>query len=326
MKKLRYFCETCIVRFGAWLLPRLPRQVTLAIARAIGSLAYWFDGRGRRTALENLRCAFRDAKSEDELRRIARASYQNFARTFLDLFWSVRLNRGNWQEHVRVFTEDPGTQALARETGAVWATTHFGNFELVSLIWGFRDFQFTVVAQDFKNPALTAIFKRLREHSGHVVIPQQSAMLRLMKTLKKKGHAALLTDLNIKPNRAATVIRCFGLQTCVTTLHVLLAQKFGLALIAGVCVPLADGTYEVHVFHPIRPTLDDPPNAIAQQCWDQFESIIRRRPECWMWMYKHWRYLPGADRDPAYPAYANPNKAFARMVAGQPADPTDAGE
>jgi hypothetical protein len=35
-----------------------------------------------------------------------------------------------------------------------------------------------------------------------------------------------------------------------------------------------------------------------------------------MWMYKHWRYLPGLERDPRYPAYANPNKQFREMLAG----------
>lgn len=301
----------------------MPRRITLGTARAFGSLAYLLDGRGRNTAIANLRCAFRDGKSDREIRRIARASYQNFARTFLDLFWSVRLNRANWGNHVRIVSADPGVEQLARETGAVWATTHFGNFELISLIWGFRGFQFTVVAQDFKNPALTAIFKRLREHSGHLVIPQQSAMLRLMRTLKKRGHAALLTDLNIKPNRAATAIRCFGLQTCVTTLHVMLAQKFGLSLICGVCLPLPDGTYETRLFDPIRPQPGDSPADLAQRCWDPFETAIREHPECWMWMYKHWRYLPGTERDPAYPAYANPNKAFARMVSGPAGGPDE---
>ncbi len=316
MKKLRYFFEAAVVRFAAWLFPRLPRRLALMLARGCGSLACLADSRGRHTAMENLRCAFRGEKSEAELRRIARASYQNFARTFIDLFWSASLSRENWERHVRVRIDDPDAEAVARESGAVWVTPHFGNFELVSLIWGFRDFHFTVVAQDFKNPALTEIFKRLREHSGHTVIPQRSAMLRLMKTLQKRGHAALLTDLNIKPERTAAAIRCFGLRTCVPTLHVMLAQRFGLAIITGVCLPLPDGTYEARIFKAIRPTETDDPAAIAQQCWDYFEKAIRQHPECWLWMYKHWRYLPSAEKDPAYPDYANPNKAFARLSGG----------
>ena len=48
-------------------------------------------------------------------------------------------------------------------------------------------------------------------------------------------------------------------------------------------------------------------------------EAIREHPECWMWMYKHWRYLPASVPDPEiaryYPCYANPAPAFAAMVA-----------
>jgi hypothetical protein len=61
--------------------------------------------------------------------------------------------------------------------------------------------------------------------------------------------------------------------------------------------------------------------AAAQACWDVFEPVLRDHPEQWMWLYKHWRYLPeGAD--PAhYPAYANRSKAFDRLCAAR--DPLD---
>jgi lauroyl/myristoyl acyltransferase len=314
VKKLRYFFETALVAFAAWVLPRLPRGFVMTLARGVGRIAYWADSRGRRTARQNLRAAFRGQLGEGEVRRITLGSYQNFARTFLDLFWAQALTQENWQKHVSIRLDDAEAEAKARETGAVWVTPHFGNFEFVSLIWGFRKVPFTVVAQDFKNPGLTAIFKRLREHSGHTVISQESAMLKLMKALKRQGHAGLLTDLNIKPGKAATVIECFGMKTCVPTLHVELAKRLGLSIITGVCQPARDGTYQVQIFEAIRPQPDDDTQALTQRVWDHFEKAIRAYPEGWLWMYKHWRYLPGSERDPAYPEYANRYEPFRKMV------------
>lgn len=106
---------------------------------------------------------------------------------------------------------------------------------------GHRGFPFTVVAQDFKNEALTHLFRRLRESSGHTIIPQENAMLKLIKTLKRQGHAGLLTDLNIEPGKAAAAIQCFGMWTCVPSLHVELAKRLGLSIITGVCRSLPDG-------------------------------------------------------------------------------------
>jgi len=314
VKRLRYFLETQIVRAAAWTLPQLPRHLILLLAQVIGSIAYALDSVGRSNALENLRAAFGDRYAPAERRAIARRSYQNFARTFLDLFWARSLTPENWRSHVQIQLDDPAAEDQARQTGGVWVTPHFGNFEFVSLIWGFRQFRFTVVAQDFKNPELTEIFTTLRQHSGHEVIPQEGAMLRLVKSLKRQGHAGLLTDLNIKPSRAATVISCFGLQTCVPTLHVTLAQRLGLSIITGVCIPWDDGTYRVQIFSAIRPQPEDDINALTQQVWDHFENAIRQHPECWMWMYKHWRYLPTTEPDPRYPAYANPSGAFRKLL------------
>jgi KDO2-lipid IV(A) lauroyltransferase len=322
VKKLRYFFETTLVASAAWLLPRLPRSFIMLVSKSIGWIAYQVDARGRRTARENLRAAFRGSLNEKEVRRITLGSYQNFASTFLDLFWARALTDENWSKHVSIRMDDLEAEAKARETGAVWVTPHFGNFEFVSLIWGFRGVPFTVVAQDFKNPGLTGIFKRLREHSGHHVISQEMAMLKLMKALKRQGHAGLLTDLNIKPGKAATIIDCFGLKTCVPTLHVELAKRLRLSIITGVCQPAPDGRYEVRIFEAIRPMPEDNTQELTQRIWDQFEAAIRAYPEGWLWMYKHWRYLPGTQRDGTYPLYANPNEGFRALMSSLTSHPT----
>ncbi len=317
MKKLRHFLETALLEVVAWILPRLPRAALLALARGIGTLAFHFDKRGRTTALDNLKHAFRDQYDDAGLRRIAKGSYQTFARTFLDLFWSTRLTKDNWQPFFDIHIPQPEMEEQARRTGGVWVTPHFGNFELVSMVWGFRGFPFTVVAQDFKNPALTRLFKNLREHSGHTIIPQENAMIKLIKTLKRQGHAGLLTDLNIAPGKAAAAIQCFGLWTCVPTLHVELAKRLGLSIITGVCRPLSGGRYEARIFEAIQPGPDDDTRELTQRVWNGFEAAIREHPECWMWMYKHWRYIPNADacaKDPAYPNYSHANATFLEMI------------
>lgn len=305
-----------LLDLAVWLLPRVPRHVLMVLSRVLGTLAFWLDARGRATALDNLRCAFGDQYTPAERRRIACESYQVFARTFVDLFWSPSLTADNWQQHFDIITDLP-SEEKARQNGGVWVTPHFGNFELVSQVWGFRGFPFTVVAQDFKNPAITHLFKRLREQSGHTFISQDNAMIKLMKALKRKGHAGLLTDLSITPGRAAAAIQCYGLWTSVPTLHVELAKRLGLSIITGVCRPLPDGRYEAHLFEAIEPKPEDDTREVTQRIWDIFEGEIRKHPECWLWMYKQWRYRPVGKPGvphPDYPFYSNYSKSLVQMV------------
>ena len=120
---------------------RLPRHLLLSLARAVGTLAWIADFRGRPTAMENLRVAFGQLFTWADRRCIVRRCYQNFARTFFDLFWVGSLSKENWQQHFDIEALDPEALEATRTKGAVWVTPHFGNFELSSLIWGFAGFR-----------------------------------------------------------------------------------------------------------------------------------------------------------------------------------------
>ena len=275
-------------------------------------MAYLADFRGRSTALENLRVVYGDELTEKERRRIAFEAFQNFTRTVIDQFWSPRLTAENYEQYCEIQMDDPEVVEQARETGAIWVTPHYSNFEWIALLMGFRGYEFTIIAQDFKNPLLTKIFQENREVSGHQVIPQQRALIRLLKNLKNRGHAAFLTDLNIRPSKAATVIECLGLKTCVTSLHTELMRRTRLPVIPGIAIPKSDGTYLMRGLKPLEITEEMSDQEIAQACWDAFEPFIRENPAPWLWMYKHWRYLPeqGGER---YPEYGRRSKQFDKL-------------
>ena len=261
-KTIRYRIEWLALLTISRLIPLLPRPVLLRFSRALAAIAHCVDKRGRTTAMQNLRAVFPfSEKSDADLRRIVRRSYRLFAQSMADLFWSRRLTKDNYQNYVDYEFEDKESIEQARETGAIWVTPHYSNFEWIAFCMGFRGYPFCIIAEDFKNPLLTSIFSESRERSGHTIIPQQRAMIRLLKHLKSGGHAAFLPDLTVKPGQAATLIDCFGLKTCVTLLHAMLAQRTGLPVIPGICIPRDDGTYLLRGFAPpkLPPAPTHPP-------------------------------------------------------------------
>jgi lauroyl/myristoyl acyltransferase len=308
-KKIRYRFEWLGLAWLYFSIPLLPRRVAQGLSRGLGNLAFAVDKRGRNTAIENLALIFGEEKNEEEIRDLAKNSYRSFARTVVDQFWSRRLNEDNYDQYCKVSLEDAEAVESARETGAIWVTAHYGNFEWIALVMGYRDYKFTIVAQDFKNKSLTEIYKKNREVSGHEMISQRGAIRRLLRNLKEGGNAAFLTDLTIKPSKPATIIECFGKKTCVTAIHAELMKRTGLRVIPGICIPLPDGTYEFRGFKAMSFGPDDTDQTIAQACWNVFEPVIRENPAPWLWMYKHWRYLPDGEED-QYPSYARKNEKF----------------
>lgn len=319
MLRARFLIEAITLRSAIFITGYLPRPLIVATASILGRLAFLVDRRGRRTAEENLRCAF-PAKSAHERKSIARQAYQHMAFTFLDLFWARNLTEENWKHYVDLEIDDPVATAKAEQSSAIWITPHYGNFEWSALVQGLRGITIQIIAQNFRNGALTPMFKQLREKTGHRIIPQERAMIRLFKALKAGGHIALLSDLNVELSQSPAIIDCLGLKTCVTTLHAVLAVRCDVPVLPVIVTRLPQGRYRMSVTPPLYFDQKDSPATIAQRCWDAFEPHIRENPAQWLWMYKHWRYRP-ADAAPGdYPDYSHAKRKFDKILAAQNAE------
>jgi KDO2-lipid IV(A) lauroyltransferase len=315
-KRLRYRLEWLGLSLATKLVPLLPRKACVRLAHLLGALMSIFDRHGRKVALSNLEVAFGDRLSIAEREKIARESFQYFARTMLDLLWSPRLNRENFSRFIELHNlEETDT---GPERSFIAATYHYGNFEWFSIASGYLGLNGTIIAQEFKNPLLDGIFRRIREQSGHELIPRERGIVRLYKALRRKGRTAMLVDLTVSPKMGAVAIDCLGLKTSVTSAHAWLHERAGAPILPVHCEPLPDGRYRV-VFHPkIEAGADMTHRQIAQACWNSFEPYLRKNPAPWLWMYKHWRYKP-ANADRPYPFYAHVYEAFDKILRDESA-------
>lgn len=312
-KRLRYRLEYCALEFVAALIPLLPYEALAPIANALGSLGYHLDSRGRATALANLATIFPE-RSADERSRIAEMSYQSFARTMLCLFWSPNLSATKLHRFLEITGLDSDPVHRSPGEPAIYFCFHFSNFEWLSHASAWAIQTGPVIFQQFKNPLLGPVFSRLRATSGHEIIPQSRALIRMLKVLKAGGKFGVLTDLSLDPKHGAIPIRCFGLWTAASPLIAVLHARTNAKLIPCETLPNPDGTYRAVYHPPLQIPPDATPSEVAQACWDALEPSIRQHPECWLWAYKQWRFRP-ANADPTtYPTYANPTKRFDKLL------------
>jgi len=318
-KSLRYDLEWLGLRLLALLVPRLPRPVVVQFGRIAGALAARFDRAGRRVALSNLEAAFGERYSAAERARIVRESYQQFASTMIDLFWSPRVTAENYRRLIDFEGWDEFARTVGPTGPCIIAACHYGNFEWFSLAAGYAGLRATIISQEFKNPRLDPIFNRLREQSGHQMVPRERGIVRLYKTLRRGGTAAILVDLTLHPQQPTVAIDCLGMKMPVTFAHAWLHRRTGLPIVPVHQEALHGGRCRV-VFHP---RLEIPSGAtdqeIAQLCWDQFEPVVRQNPSPWLWMYKYWRFRP-TNATRSYPFYARPVPGFDRLLAETVAD------
>ena len=323
-KRIRYRLEWAGLVLATKLIPLCSRRACYRLAQLTGALLSFLDRHRYRVALNNLEVAFGDKLSARQRRKIARQSFQHFARTMVDLLWSSRLTQLNFLWYIELQNFEETMRGTGAERSIIIACYHYSNFEWLSLACGFLELKGTIISQEFKNSLLDPIFKKLREESGHELIPRERGIVRLYKVLRRKGRTALLVDLTVPPSQGAVAIDCFGLKTSVTSAHAWLNERTGAPIIPAHCEPLSNGRYRL-VFHPkITNTGGMTYQQIAQACWNSFEPYVRKNPAPWLWMYKHWRYLP-EHVDRPYPFYANFYRPFQDMLEREKDSPLTEG-
>ena len=150
----------------------------------------------------------------------------------LDLFWSPRLAADNYREYIEF---DEGRASNGRRDGGRTATPALSARFTTATSSGSASraagsvIPAAITTQEFKNPLLDVFFQKLRERSGHTMVPRQGAVLKLFNMLRKRGRVALLVDTTLPPHHPTIVIDCFGLKTIITVAHAWLQERSAVA-------------------------------------------------------------------------------------------------
>lgn len=311
---IRQRLEYVGLRLGGWVVRMLPLRWLSKASMPLGALVYHFDARGREVAMQNLDAAFGETRTLSDKRRIAKASYQTFARTMLELFWSPNLT----EDVVRKHFKTEGLPGAPAGQPCIYVSLHSSNYEWLGQTTSFYCGPGIIVAQKLKNPLLGPYFDWLRSSTGHQIIPQERAIALMLKHLKAGGYFCAAVDLNLDPKEASVIVNEFsGLKTCVTKIHAALALHTGAKIVPAECRPRKDGGYDMIYFAPLEYAPDATPEDIAQLCWDALERRIREHPETWLWSYKHWRFRSEESNASRYPQYSNTAKRFDRKMEKQ---------
>lgn len=319
-RKFRYRLEWLGLVLLTNLVPLVPRRVVVLFVQVFGRIVYACDTRGRTVALANITAAFGDRYTPAQRNQMARASFCNFGRTMCDLFWAKALTPKNFRRYLHIENAAVLHRLHARGESVVLICAHHGNFEWGGLAAGFEGVPAMIVTETFKNAQLSAFFQRCRQVSGHRIIPQESSMIKLLKHVRRGGVAGVLVDLNLHPDKAATIIEAFGMKMCVTYLHAVLAERGPARLVPVESISQPDGTCRVTFHEPLALPPGATHQQVAQHCWDFFAPKIQADPQLWLWMYKHWRFKP-QDAVRPYPFYAQVCPEFDALLAKVTARP-----
>jgi KDO2-lipid IV(A) lauroyltransferase len=273
-------------------LPRLSFPTAARVGSGFGRAVGMLDARHRRVADRNLATAFPDATAA-ERRAVSRAAFAQAGRTIFEMLWSARLGRGEIGEVGVVDGYENMEAALSEGRGALLASGHFGNWELMGVVFGLVGMPLQVIARRLADPDLEQALHALRTRTGNQVISKDGAVKGSLRALKQRDVVAVMIDQNTIPSQA-TFVPFFGRLAATSRLLAQLHQRTGAPIVPSFAVP--DGRKYRFVIEPALELDDisseDAIERITAAATLRLEEHVRKHPEAWLWIHDRWRTRP----------------------------------
>ena len=131
------FVSFCLAWPLLTLFSHLPVPWAAAMGKWCGAAAFYGSRKHRDVSLRNLRAAFPEKRPAQRW-DIARRSFENVGRTFVEFPGLLRRNRESVLDSVRFAGWENVTRASEEKRAILFLTGHIGNWELMALAQGFH--------------------------------------------------------------------------------------------------------------------------------------------------------------------------------------------
>jgi lauroyl/myristoyl acyltransferase len=228
-----------------------------------------------------------------QVRRAARAAFQNDARNWVDTLRIGRLTSAEILTLVRVEGWDNLEHAAARGQGVVLVSLHLGNFDLVGQALAARGYHVTIPVERIHPPELLNFLVDQRSSQGITLVPIEQAARQMVRALRRGEIAAITGDRNVAGRTAR--VPMFDAEADLPLGPASLARHTGAPVLVG--VGLREGfnryrgilTAEIPLSSAVRDAdaeIEDTRSITAV-----LEEFISLHPEQWLAFSPVWSYV-----------------------------------
>jgi KDO2-lipid IV(A) lauroyltransferase len=263
-----------------------PLAVAHRLARGYTRLLDLALPRLRRVAMENL--AF--ALPGEEAGQIVDGVFRSIARLLVSFARFPAIRRENVGQWIRCEGLEHYTRAKREGRGVLFATAHFGNWELSAYAHALLAEPMNVVVRPLDNPAIDALVERRRSLSGNRPIFKKDYARAILKALAANEAVGILIDQNASAD-TGVFVDFFGNLACAGVGFAKLAARSGAAVIPGFAIWSESEQRYVLRFYPAVPMSGDAARD-TQALQAQLEGVIREHPDQWLWIHRRWKTRP----------------------------------
>jgi Kdo2-lipid IVA lauroyltransferase/acyltransferase len=270
----------------------LPEGFSLWVGRQLGRIAFYLDRDRRQVALQNLRTAFSQEKSEKEIHLIAQRTFMNLGMTAVEFFRIPKMDVENVKKKVTVEGLENAQEVLNnKKKGVLLLLSHFGNWELMGMIPKIMHHPVSVIAKPVKNSRIDRWVTDIREGAGVKVIPSEKGGKKVIEALRENRLVGILIDQRAKRSEGIWV-DFFGKKAPTTPAVAVLAARIGVPVIPVFMIRNGNRQHRLVVKEPLKLVktgeIKKDVEANTQLMNQTLESMIRQYPDQWFWVHRRW--------------------------------------
>jgi KDO2-lipid IV(A) lauroyltransferase len=230
---------------------------------------------------------------ERQARDIVKASVVRFGPMFLEVLRMPKLSRSFVAEHVTIEGKQHLEAALAYGRGAVLATAHSGNWELMGGVLAICGFPLVAVVQKQTNGEMDRFINEYREATG-MHVTYKTGVREMIKLLGEGRIIGLLMDQNA--DKDGVFVDFLGRKAC-TPIGAAALARMKAAPVVPAFIASGEGGKHTVTLHPpvwVNKTADKDRDILVttQQLTAIIENHVRRHPSEWFWLHNRWKNRP----------------------------------
>ncbi len=281
-----------LVRGLSFLINLFPESFALWVGRQMGNVAYYLDWEHRNVALQNLRIAFGQEKSEEERRSIAKKSFQNMGMMVIEFLRIPGMDMEAIKRKVSVEGLEEALKLLEQKKGGLLLIGHFGNWDLMGIMAQVIQIPILAIAKPIKgNERLYRFILEVRDKAGLKIVSPEDATQKVMEALSKNWLVAVLIDQRAKRSRAVWV-DFFGKKAPTTRGLAVMAIRSGAPVVPAFMIRIGFQKHHLVVKEPVELVLTGDMEKDVEINMQRFtsvlESMIREYPDQWLWFHRRW--------------------------------------
>jgi len=278
--------------FFLYLLSLLPFWFLYLIADIVFIILYYIKGYRRKVVQENLRNSFPE-KTEQERADIERKYYHYMADLMLETVKSVSMSRRSVEKRMYCTNPEILEHYFGQGKSIIAAAGHYCNWEMACLSFGFlTDKKRMIVYKPQSNEVFTDFFNRTRSRFGATMISMRQTLRKMIEFKNELTFTVLASDQTPTLQDAKHFVTFLNQPTAVF----LGIEKLTKVVNSVVIFYRIDLVKRGHYTYTFVPLVEEPektkPFEITGIHVRYLESLIREKPEYWLWSHRRWKIKP----------------------------------